>query len=144
MPFFRADEELNALGNRILEATWEKFTDLPRNKIALTWLVYDPPFPTNTGGALDAQTFWQYPVRGFSYRGMERIYPASIVKLFYLVACHEWLETGMLPPSTELQDSQLLDPSGFGYFWILQDLDIFCIFFRGELLLESAFCWRPH
>ena len=102
MPFFRADEELHALGNQVLEATWEKFTDLPRNKIALTWLVYDPPFPTNTGGALDAKTFWQYPVRGFSYRGMERIYPASIVKLFYLVACHEWLETGMLPPSTEL------------------------------------------
>jgi hypothetical protein len=102
MPFFRADEGLAAHGNRILEATWEKFRDLPRNQIALTWLVYDPPFPTNTGGALDAQTFWQYPVRGFSYRGMERIYPASVVKLFYLVACHEWLETGMLPPSAEL------------------------------------------
>ncbi|PZD73825.1 hypothetical protein C1752_01781 [Acaryochloris thomasi RCC1774] len=103
MPFFQADGELAAHGNQILEAAWEKFPDLPRNQIALTWLVYDPPFPTNTGGALDAQTFWQYPVRGFSYRGMERIYPASVVKLFYLVACHEWLETGMLPPSVELE-----------------------------------------
>lgn len=103
MPFFQADEGLAAQGNKILEATWEKFPDLPRNQIALTWLVYDPPFPTNTGGALDAQTFWQYPVRGFSYRGMERIYPASVVKLFYLVACHEWLEKGMLPPSAELE-----------------------------------------
>jgi hypothetical protein len=100
--FFKSDQDLAAHGQQILEATWETFPTLSRNQIALTWLVYDPPFPINTGGALDAQTFWQYPVRGFSYRGMERIYPASVVKLFYLVACHEWLETGMLPPSPEL------------------------------------------
>ena len=34
-----------------------------------------------------------------------------------------------------LQDSQLLDPSGFGYFWILQDL---------EILQDSSagsYCW---
>ncbi len=103
MTFFQADESLAACGHKVLEATWENFPDLPRNHIALTWLVYDPPFPTNTGGALDAQTFWKYPVRGFSYRGMERIYPASVVKLFYLVACHEWLETGMLQSSAELE-----------------------------------------
>ncbi|MGF1602093.1 MAG: serine hydrolase [Thermosynechococcaceae cyanobacterium] len=100
--FFKSDRDLVTHGQQVLEATWDKFPELSRNQIALTWLVYDPPFPTNTGGALDAQTFWQYPVRGFSYRGMERIYPASVVKLFYLVACHEWLETGMLQPSSEL------------------------------------------
>ena len=33
---------------------------------------------------------------------MELIYPASVVKLFYLVACHEWLQTGMIQPSDEL------------------------------------------
>jgi beta-lactamase class A len=42
-------------------------------------------------------------VRGYSYRGVEPIYPASVVKLFYLVACHEWLEKGMIPPSAELE-----------------------------------------
>ena len=31
-----------------------------------------------------------------------------------------------------LQDLQLLDPSGFGYFWILQDLDIFGNFSAGS------------
>lgn len=103
MTFFKSDQALNTLGNQVLESTWERFPKLPKNQLALTWLVYDPPFPTNTGGALDAQTFWQYPLRGFSYRGMERIYPASVVKLFYLVACHEWLETKMLQPSAELE-----------------------------------------
>jgi beta-lactamase class A len=38
-----------------------------------------------------------------SDRGNERIYPASIVKLFYLVAYHQWLEKGMLKTSPELE-----------------------------------------
>ncbi|HEY9888949.1 MAG TPA: serine hydrolase, partial [Candidatus Obscuribacterales bacterium] len=29
--------------------------------------------------------------------------PASVVKLFYLVAAHEWLEQGMVPPTAELE-----------------------------------------
>lgn len=42
------------------------------------------------------------PERG-SYRGGERIYPASVVKSFYLVATHQWLETGKLKDSDELR-----------------------------------------
>ncbi len=103
MTFFRKDEQLETLGDRILEATWTKFPQLTANQIALTWIVYDPPVPVNTGGALSPQAFWNYPVRGFSYRGVERIYPASVVKLFYLVAVHEWLEKGMCQASAELE-----------------------------------------
>lgn len=100
--FFRQDEQLDKLGYAALEATWAKFPALARNQIAITWVVYDPPVPVNTGGALSPDAFWQHPVRGFSYRGVERIYPASVVKLFYLVAAHEWLEKGMIQPSREL------------------------------------------
>ncbi len=100
--FFHKDEQLEEWGDRILEATWAEFPGLARNQIAMTWLVYDPPAPINTGGALSAEEFWQYSPRGFSYRGVERIYPASVVKLFYLVAIHEWLEQGMTQPSSEL------------------------------------------
>jgi hypothetical protein len=103
MAFFRKDEQLEHLGDRVLEATWAEFPGLARNQIALTWIVYDPPVPVNTGGALSPQAFWNHPVRGFSYRGVERIYPASMVKLFYLVAAHEWLEKGMLQTSAELE-----------------------------------------
>ncbi len=103
MAFFDRDEILQQIGTRILEATWAKFPDLAKTQIALTWIVYDPPVIVNTGGALSPTEFWQYRVRGFSYRGMERIYPASLVKLFYLVAIHEWIETGMIPNSPELE-----------------------------------------
>jgi hypothetical protein len=102
MTFFRKDEKLQTIGDRVLEATWAEFP-IARNQIALTWIVYDSPVPVNTGGALSPDAFWNYPVRGFSYRGVERIYPASVVKLFYLVAIYEWLEKGMVPKSAELE-----------------------------------------
>jgi len=37
-----------------------------------------------------------------SFRGNERIYPASVVKLFYLVAAQRWLEDKKVPESSEL------------------------------------------
>jgi hypothetical protein len=103
MPFFRKDPTLEALADRVLAATWQEFPTLARNQLALTWLVYDPPVFVNTGGALNPSDFWSQSLRGVSYRGLECIYPASVVKLFYLVAAHEWLEKGMLTPSQELE-----------------------------------------
>lgn len=100
MTFFCKDEQLEKLGTTVLESAWAEFPELARNQIALTWIVYDPPVPVNTGGALSAEEFWKYPVRGFSYRAVERIYPASIVKLFYLVAIHEWLDKNMIPEAS--------------------------------------------
>lgn len=102
MTFFQHNEQLEKLGTDILEVTWVKFSGLARNQIAITWIVYDPPVPVNTGGALSAEEFWKYQVRGFSYRGVERMYPASVVKLFYLVAIHEWMEREMIQPTAEL------------------------------------------
>ena len=103
MTFFRKDDQLEGLGTGILESTWAKFPGLAQNQIAITWIVYDQPVPVNTGGALSPDAFWQHSVRGFGYRGVERIYPASVVKLFYLVAIHEWLEKGMSQTSAELE-----------------------------------------
>ena len=43
----------------------------------------------------------QRPVTA-SFRGNERVYPASVVKLFYLVAAQRWLEDKQLQESPEL------------------------------------------
>lgn len=102
MTFFHKDERLETLGDRVLQTTWAKFPTLAQNQIAMTWIVYDSPVFVNTGGAIRPEEFWQRSPRGFAYRGVENIYPASVVKLFYLVAAHEWLERGMIPPSAEL------------------------------------------
>ena len=44
----------------------------------------------------------QRPVRA-SYRGDAQIYPASVVKLFYLAAVHRWLEDDRLQDTDELR-----------------------------------------
>src|SRR3984893_15896532 len=38
-----------------------------------------------------------------SFRGDERVYPASVVKLFYLVAVHRWLEDKKIQETAELK-----------------------------------------
>jgi beta-lactamase class A len=44
----------------------------------------------------------QHPAQG-SFNGDVRIYPASVVKLFYLVAAHRWLADGKLTETDELK-----------------------------------------
>lgn len=44
----------------------------------------------------------QHPVTA-SFRGNERIYPASVVKLFYLGAVHRWLEDRKIQETDELK-----------------------------------------
>ena len=44
----------------------------------------------------------QNPAQG-SHRGGEQIYPASVIKLFYLVAAHRWMEDGKLADTKELR-----------------------------------------
>ena len=103
MTFFRQDEQLETLGTSIIEAAKAEFTGITADRIAVTWIVYDPPVRVNTGGALSPEEFWKYEPRGFGNRASERVYPASIIKLFYLVAVWEWAEKGMIKPSPELE-----------------------------------------
>ena len=103
MTFFRKDEQLETHGSSIIDAAKAEFTGLADDRIAITWIVYDPPVRVNTGGALSPEEYWKYQARGFSHRATERVYPASIVKLFYLVAVWEWAEKGMIKTSPELE-----------------------------------------
>ena len=102
MRFYNSDKQLEKLGERVLAETLTEFPGLEREQIGVTWIVYDSPIPVNTGGAITAEELWKYPVRGYNHRGNQRVYPASLVKLFYLVAIHEWLEQGMATGSLEL------------------------------------------
>lgn len=100
--FFIPDASLQSTLEQILEETWAAFPQLAQNQVAITWIAYDPPYRVNTGGGLSAEAFWQYQPAGASYRGVELVYPAGVVALFYLVAVQVWLEQGMVPPSKEL------------------------------------------
>ncbi|MFP4255149.1 MAG: serine hydrolase [Halothece sp.] len=84
MPFYQEDKQLRSIAWKILNQVWQQFPNLNQNQIALTWLVYDASW------------------RGCSYRGDQVCYPASLVKLFYLVAILEWLKRGLVVQSSEL------------------------------------------
>ncbi|QDZ40917.1 serine hydrolase [Euhalothece natronophila Z-M001] len=84
MPFYQEDKQLQGIVLEILKQVWQQFPELEKNQIALTWLIYDTP------------------LRGASYRGNHLCYPASLVKLFYLVAVLEWLKRGLVAKSSEL------------------------------------------
>lgn len=72
MLFYQQDPKLRQIAWPILETVWQQFPELDQKQMALTWLVYDDSSP-----------------RGFHYRGGDVFYPASIVKLFYLVAVQQ-------------------------------------------------------
>jgi hypothetical protein len=88
-PSFRTSEQLDKLVRDTAGAAVERFGKggLTADKIAIT--VIDLADPQN-------------PARG-SYRGDVPTYPASVVKLFYLVAAHHQIETGALTRTAELE-----------------------------------------
>jgi hypothetical protein len=67
----------------------EKFPDakIGNDQVAVTVIDLREPAAPRTG----------------SFRGAEPIYPASVIKLFYLVATHRWLEDAKLADSEELR-----------------------------------------
>jgi beta-lactamase class A len=75
--------------DQAVQGALDKFADqkLGSNQLAVTLVdLRDPPRPVQA-----------------SYRGGEQVYPASVIKLFYLVAVHRWLEDGKLKDTPELR-----------------------------------------
>ena len=81
--------QLQAALDRIVSGTLEQFAarKLQSNQLAVT--------------LVDVRDF-NRPMQA-SYRGEEQIYPASVVKLFYLAAAHRWMEDGKLADTAELR-----------------------------------------
>lgn len=80
---------LQALVDLAASTTLAKFADknLQRTDLALTLIdLRDSRSPVTA-----------------SFRGNERIYPASVVKLFFLVAAHQWLEDKKIEDTPELR-----------------------------------------
>ena len=82
------EQSLQALVDRAAKTTLERFADkkLQENELSITLIdLKDPQRPASA-----------------SFRGNERVYPASVVKLFYLVATQRWLEDKKIEQTPEL------------------------------------------
>lgn len=85
--FGASDPNLQHVLDNAVQATFKKFPDLKTNEFAATLIdLRDGSKPSTT-----------------SFRGDERIYPASVIKLFYLVAIHQWMEEGRATDTPELR-----------------------------------------
>ena len=79
---------LQDLVNRTAKTTLDRFAQkkLAEDQLSITLInLRDPQRPETA-----------------SFRGNERVYPASVVKLFYLVATQRWLEDKKIEPTSEL------------------------------------------
>ncbi len=85
----QSTRSLQSLVDEAAKTTLQKFTDKKLEEKQLSITLIDLRDPKN-------------PVMASS-RGNERIYPASVVKLFYLVAAHRWLEDKKLEDTPELR-----------------------------------------
>jgi beta-lactamase class A len=83
-----AQTSLQDLVNRAARTTFERFLPQKLEEKQLSITLIDLRNPAR-------------PVTA-SFRGNERIYPASVVKLFYLVAAHRWLEDKKIEQTPEL------------------------------------------
>ena len=86
---FQASPRLQELVNRAARETLAKFaaTRLEAGQLAITLASWRDT----------AKPEWA------SVRGGEPVYPASVIKLFYLVAAHRWMEDGRLADTAELR-----------------------------------------
>lgn len=85
----RLASSLQDLVNDAAHAALTKFADqkLTESQLSITLIdLRDPRHPATA-----------------SFRGHERVYPASVVKLFYLVAVHRWLEDKKIQETDELK-----------------------------------------
>src|SRR6266508_4073584 len=80
---------LQELVNQAAQTALTKFADkkLTESQLSITLIDLRDP---------------QHPLTA-SFRGNERVYPASVVKLFYLVAVHRWLEDKKIQETDELK-----------------------------------------
>ncbi|MDA1247266.1 MAG: serine hydrolase [Cyanobacteria bacterium] len=70
--------------------------------LSITWLRYDQPL-IGRAADLDPEEFWAQPVQGASWAGELPRYPASVVKLVYLVAAEAWRQADLLANTPELR-----------------------------------------
>src|SRR5258706_10986584 len=82
-------DNLQVLVDNAARATLARFADkkLTAEQLSITLIdLRDPQHPSTA-----------------SFRGNERVYPASVVKLFYLAAVHRWLEDKKIEETPELK-----------------------------------------
>jgi hypothetical protein len=87
-PGWQKDPILALLGHNVIKAAGRRFPEAKPGEMALSLVLLR-----------------EGDMVGFSHRGDHLGYPASLVKLFFMVAAEAWLTDGRLAPTRELRDA---------------------------------------
>src|SRR5712671_877969 len=87
-PGWRKDRAAALLGHKVIKAAGRRFPEARPGDMALSLVLLRGKNAV-----------------GFSHRGDHLGYPASLVKLFFMVAVEAWLAAGRLSPTRELREA---------------------------------------
>ena len=74
-----------------------------RRQLSITWLRYSDSLIDSASARSELESFWAEQPRGASWHGDQVRYPASVVKLLYLVAAEAWLQRQLIDDTPELR-----------------------------------------
>lgn len=72
-------------------------------QLSITWLRYGTSWLDRAAPLSDLASFWKEQPLGAGWRSDQARYPASVVKLLYLVAAEAWLQRQLLDDTPELR-----------------------------------------
>jgi len=72
------------------------------DQLSITWVRF-PQSQLDRAAQLAPEAYWSLPCTGATWRGDQLRYPASVVKLVYLIAAEAWLQQDLLQDAPELR-----------------------------------------
>lgn len=109
------------------------------SQLSVTWLLYERSLIDSASRMSDLAQFWADAPAGATWQGDQSRYPASVVKLLYLVAAESWMQQNLLEHSAELQRAladMIRDSSNDATGFVL---DLLTATTSGPELPEAAF-----
>ncbi|MFM7360629.1 MAG: hypothetical protein ACKO25_02140, partial [Cyanobium sp.] len=102
MAFYSPDPSMGqSLGQLLAELEEEGRPGLIE-RLSISWLRYPEPL-RRQAELLGPEAFWRQGPSGASWGGERLRYPASVVKLVYLIAAEAWLQRRLLEEGPELR-----------------------------------------
>jgi hypothetical protein len=102
MAFYSPDPAMEELLGHLVQALEQEGRPGLGRQLSITWLRY-PESLRQRAENLEPGIFWSLPVAGASWGGGRLRYPASVVKLVYLVAAEAWLQRQLIADEPELR-----------------------------------------
>lgn len=102
MAFYRPDKGMVSILEALIESLEHDGRPGLGDQLSITWLRYEDSL-IGRGADLEPAAFWGLPVAGASWGGSHQRYPASVVKLVYMVAVEAWLQQQWLEEGPELR-----------------------------------------